>query len=48
MRFLATLGMTAQFCYMRGGKCGDGISTSSTTSRRIVIPSAARNPFPIG
>jgi ribulose 1,5-bisphosphate synthetase/thiazole synthase len=27
----------------RGGKCGGGISTGSMTSRRVVIPSVARN-----
>jgi hypothetical protein len=32
--------------YGRGGKCCGGISTGSMTSRRVVIPSVARNPFP--
>jgi hypothetical protein len=34
--------------YGGGGKCGGGISTGSTPSRRVVIPSVARNPIPIG
>jgi hypothetical protein len=34
--------------YGRGGKCGGCISTGSMTSRRVVIPSVARNPLPTG